>query len=62
MAIDAYGVWGEKQMAGRHYMGLIRTTVIIAPDGTIADIVTVKRVKDHAADMLARVRELIAAS
>ena len=31
----AYGVWGEKKFMGRTYMGILRTTVVIGPDGTI---------------------------
>jgi peroxiredoxin Q/BCP len=35
---EAYGVWVEKSMYGRKYMGNERTTFVIAPDGTIRDI------------------------
>src|SRR5436305_3304729 len=35
---EQYGVWVEKSMYGRTYMGNERTTFVIAPDGTIADI------------------------
>ncbi|MFZ1995268.1 MAG: thioredoxin-dependent thiol peroxidase [Solirubrobacteraceae bacterium] len=35
---EAYGVWVEKSMYGRTYMGNERTTFVIAPDGTIKDI------------------------
>ncbi len=57
--INAYGVWGEKKMSGRTYMGLKRTSFIIAPDGTIAEILPVARVKGHAAFVLDRVKALI---
>ncbi len=60
VAITAYGVWGEKKMAGRTYMGLKRTSFVIAPDGTIAAVFPVARVKGHAAAVLDAVRELIA--
>ncbi len=33
-----YGVWGEKKMMGRTYMGILRTTFIIGPDGRIERI------------------------
>ena len=33
--IKAYGAWGEKQMYGKTYEGILRSTVIVAPDGTI---------------------------
>ncbi len=35
---EAYGVWVEKSMYGRTYMGNERTTFVIAPDGTIKEI------------------------
>jgi thioredoxin-dependent peroxiredoxin len=62
VAIDAFGLWGEKETFGRAYLGLLRTTVIIAPDGTIADIVPVPRVKGHAAALLQKLRALISES
>jgi peroxiredoxin Q/BCP len=37
--VEAYGVWGEKNMYGKKYMGTIRTTFIINPDGTIKNII-----------------------
>jgi peroxiredoxin Q/BCP len=33
---DAYGAWGEKSFAGRTYMGVIRSTFVIDPDGNVA--------------------------
>ena len=33
---NLYGVWQQKKMAGREYMGIVRTTYIIDPDGNIA--------------------------
>jgi thioredoxin-dependent peroxiredoxin len=33
---DAYGAWGEKSFAGRNYMGVIRSTFVIDPDGNVA--------------------------
>src|SRR5580693_3119392 len=36
--IDSYGVWGEKQLFGRNYMGLIRTTFLIDEKGIIKKI------------------------
>jgi thioredoxin-dependent peroxiredoxin len=32
---EAYGAWGEKKNYGRTYEGLIRSTVVVAPDGTV---------------------------
>jgi len=35
---EAYGVWGEKKLYGRAYMGIIRSHFIIGPDGRLEDI------------------------
>jgi thioredoxin-dependent peroxiredoxin len=35
---EAYGVWVEKSMYGRKYMGMERTTFVISPEGTIKDV------------------------
>lgn len=37
--IDAYGVWGEKMLFGREYMGILRTTFVIDADGKIMHII-----------------------
>lgn len=50
---DAFGVWVEKAMYGRTYMGIDRTTVLVAADGTIARIWPKVKVKGHADDVLA---------
>lgn len=52
---EALGVWGEKKMCGRTYMGVLRTTFVIAPDGTLERIFTAKqiKVKEHAQQILA---------
>ncbi len=54
--LEAFGVWGEKSMYGRKYMGTFRTTFIIDPEGKITRIITPKQVKtkDHAAQILAQ--------
>lgn len=51
---EEMGVWGEKKMAGRTYMGILRTTFIISPEGIIERIIGPKqiKVKDHAAQIL----------
>lgn len=46
--IMAYGAWGEKQNYGRTYTGLIRTTVLVGPDGTITQLWRNIRAKGHA--------------
>ena len=35
---DAYGAWGEKSMYGKKYMGMLRSTFIIDPEGEIARV------------------------
>jgi peroxiredoxin Q/BCP len=56
--LEAYGAWGEKSMYGRNFMGIIRSTVLIASDGRIARIWRNVRVDGHAEEVLAAVREL----
>jgi peroxiredoxin Q/BCP len=38
--VEAYGVWGEKNMYGKKYMGTVRTTFIIDGDGIIKQVIT----------------------
>lgn len=42
---EQMGVWGEKSMYGRKYMGTFRTTFLIGPDGTITNIFGPKQIK-----------------
>ncbi|MCY4320010.1 MAG: thioredoxin-dependent thiol peroxidase [Alphaproteobacteria bacterium] len=49
---SAYGVWVKKQMYGRSYMGIERSTFLIDKDGRIAGIWRQVRVKDHAQTVL----------
>ncbi len=55
---EAYGVWVEKSMYGKKYMGIERTTVLIDRQGNIARIWPKVSVKDHAGDVLAAVQAL----
>ena len=55
--IESYGVWVEKNMYGKKYMGIERATYLIGPDGTILEIWRKVRVKDHVAAVLAAVQE-----
>lgn len=57
-AIEAYGLWVEKQMYGRHYMGVERSTFLIDAVGKIARVWAKVRVKGHAEAVLAAAREL----
>ena len=52
-ALEAYGVWTEKTMYGRKYMGVERTTFLIDAAGTIARIWRKVKVKGHAQEVLA---------
>lgn len=45
---EAYGVWQQKLLYGRKYMGIVRTTYIIGPDGKIAACYEKVKVKGHA--------------
>lgn len=47
-----YGVWGEKKMYGRAYMGVIRSTFVIDEEGKIEEIIEKVNVKDHTAQIL----------
>lgn len=47
-----YGVWGEKTLFGRNYMGIIRTTFLIDEAGKIAHIIDKVTAKDHAQQIL----------
>ena len=52
--VEQFGVWGEKKMYGRAYMGTFRTTFIIDENGVIERIITPKEVKtkEHAQQIL----------
>ena len=49
---QAYGVWGEKKMYGRSYMGIIRTTFVIDAEGIISDIIEKVDTKNHAQQLM----------
>ena len=50
--INKYGVWGEKNLYGRKYMGLHRTTFVIDENGVIQKILKKPRTKVHAEEIL----------
>ena len=56
--LDAYGVWGEKSMYGRTFLGIVRTTVLVGADGRVIRIWRNVRVDGHADEVLAVVRSL----
>jgi thioredoxin-dependent peroxiredoxin len=56
--LEAYGAWGEKSMYGRTFLGIIRTTVLIGPDGHVARIWRHVKVDGHADQVLAAAKVL----
>ena len=56
--IEAYGVWKEKSMYGRKYMGVERTTFLIGADGRIARIWNKVKVDGHADEVLQAAKDL----
>ncbi len=53
-----YGVWVKKSRYGREYLGVDRTTVLVGPDGRIAEIWRKVKVEGHAAEVLEAVKKL----
>lgn len=56
--LDAYGAWGKKSMYGKSFMGVLRVTYLIGPDGRIARIWPKVKVDGHAAEVLAAAQAL----
>ena len=56
--LSAYGVWVEKSMYGRKYMGVERTTFLIGPDGRIAKVWRKVKVPGHAEEVLVAAKVL----
>lgn len=54
--LEAYGVWVEKSMYGRKYMGVERSTYLIGADGVILKVWRKVKAKGHAAEVLAAAR------
>lgn len=50
--LEAYGVWGEKKMYGRTYMGVFRTTFVIDETGKIQHVFKKVKTKDHSNQIL----------
>jgi thioredoxin-dependent peroxiredoxin len=57
-ASEAYGVWVEKSMYGKKYMGVERSTFLVGKDGKVARAWHKVKVPGHAAEVLAAVKEL----
>ncbi len=56
--IEAYGAWGQKKFMGREFMGIIRSTVLIDPEGKVAYHWPNVKAKGHAEEVLGKVKEL----
>ena len=54
---EDYGVWKEKKMYGKTFMGITRTTYLIGPDGTILRVWPKVKVAGHAEDVLSAITE-----
>lgn len=52
---DALGIWTEKQLYGKRFMGMVRTTILVGPDGRIERVWNKVKVKGHADEVLAAV-------
>ena len=55
---EKYGVWQQKMRYGRKYMGIVRTTYLIGPDGKVARRWDNVKVDGHAEEVLGAVQEL----
>lgn len=51
--IEKFGLWAEKSMYGKKYMGVLRTTFLIDEDGKIVKIIEKPKVKEHASEIAA---------
>jgi len=58
IVLESYGVWQLKKMYGREYMGVVRTTFIIDPDGVIQEVFNKVKVKGHVDAVKTRLQEL----
>ena len=56
--IEKYGVWGEKSMYGKNYMGLLRTTFLIDENGIIKKIFSKPKSKEHSEEILKAWKEI----
>ena len=54
---ETYGVWGQKKFMGREYMGVLRTTFLISPDGKIKKVFADVKPSEHSAEVLAALKE-----
>ena len=57
--IEAYGAWRLKKFMGKEYMGVVRSTFLISPEGKIAQVWDKVRVKAHAEKVLQELRSQV---
>jgi peroxiredoxin Q/BCP len=57
---EVYGVWGQKKFMGREYMGVLRTTFLISPDGRIKKVFANVKPSDHSAEVLVALKRPLA--
>ncbi len=57
--IESFGVWVEKKMYGRSYMGIERSTFIVSNNGKILEVFRKVKVKNHALLVLEKVQEIL---
>lgn len=58
---EQYGVWAEKSMYGRKYMGALRATFVIGPDGVVRHVIPRVTPRTHDDEVLAALEQLAAA-
>ncbi len=56
--VNSYGVWAEKKFMGRKYMGILRSSFLISPEGKIAKIYEGVKPEAHAQEVLADLKSL----
>ena len=56
--LKAYKAWGKKKMYGKEYEGVIRSTVVIDPDGTVRHKWPKAKAKGHASEVLTELKKL----
>lgn len=59
-ALDKLGFWGEKSMYGKKYMGILRNTYLVGPDGKVLKVYEKVKPEQHADELLADFQTLAA--
>jgi peroxiredoxin Q/BCP len=58
IALTSYGVWQKKSMYGKEYMGIVRTTFLINPNGYIEQVWNKVKVAGHARDVYTKLSSI----